>query len=123
MSERNLDCKARCPNYALCEKMVQTGLAHLLLADSATGMGGVEFEAEDGRLIDSAEFFGTSNMSQEEIDLHQRAGESLRDGGRLLQQSLLRGCTDGPLELPDGTVLCQSDNRREVEFTEEDLER
>lgn len=120
MSEVSKDCTERCPKYLLCEKMVKTGLSHLLLADSATSM--VEYEAEDGRLISSAEFWGTADMSSEQLELHRQAGESLCEGGKLLQQQLLAGCTEGPLELSDGVVMCQSANRNKVFFTEEDLE-
>ncbi|MFA6270513.1 MAG: hypothetical protein WC657_04905 [Candidatus Paceibacterota bacterium] len=118
-------CEQLCPKYLLCEKMVQTGIAHRMLSVSTTSS--VEYEADDGRLISSAEFWGTTDLTDEEIAIHDQAGTALQDGGRGLQKALLEGCpAGGPLEIGRGTenafLLCQSSNKSAVEFTEADLQ-
>lgn len=120
MNEIERTCVNTCPKYLLCAKMYNTGLSHLILATSTNGME--EYEAEDGRLISAAEFYGTENMSEEEIEQHYAAGTSLRDGGMMLKKQLLEGCSAGaPTRLPGGYEMCESTNRNEVQFTEEDL--
>lgn len=122
----NSGCEQLCPKYQLCEKMAQTGLAHLMLSGSHSSM--VEFEADDGRLISSAEFWGTTDFTEEDIRRHEEAGTTLRDAGRNLQRLLLEGCAAGePLvighnEEGEKLFFCQSSNKSAVEFTEADLQ-
>jgi len=114
-------CEQRCPKFQLCEKMIKTGQAHSALSNSHSST--VEYEAEDGSLISSAEFWGTADMTPEQLEMHRQAGENLRDGGKLLQKQLLEGCSgEGPIELSTGYLICRSANSSEVFFTDEDLD-
>lgn len=120
LKEAKSACIDTCPTYQLCKKMYDTGISHLLLANSANSM--VEFEADDGRLVSEAEYFGIEDLTKEQQELHRSAGTSLRDAAVLLQNQLLEGCANGaPTVLPGDNVICESANRREVGLIEEDL--
>lgn len=101
--------------------MIQSGVAELMLASMARpGSCGPEFETDDGRLVDSAEFFGLGGMSDEEVAAHESAGRALRDAGSELATLLLSGCDGTPVELNTGYV-CSSANKSAVELTEDDI--
>jgi hypothetical protein len=116
-------CQQHCPRFALCAKMIETGKAHSFLA--VTVASSVEFESEDGRIISSAEFWGTTDMSSEEAALYQETGAAMMSAGKNLQAALLQGCERSPMllnmEAGEATYLCNSANASAVEFTEEDL--
>jgi hypothetical protein len=118
--EENL-CITTCPKYLLCEKMRKQGLASQILAGSQSSM--VEYMAEDGSIISSAEFWGTEDLSPERLQLFEEAGSTMVEAAQRLQATLLAGCDGrGPEVLTADISVCRSSNAGEVDFTEQDLQ-
>lgn len=115
------NCKTYCPKFALCEAMKERGLTDLMLAHSRDDKT-VEFQDEvTGALISPAEFWGTADLTDEQIERLEEAGTALRDSGTETGRLLLEGCQDGPRRISDEVVLCQSTNASVVFWTKEDL--
>lgn len=113
-------CATSCPKYLACLAMRETGKADL--SRTAVVGGDVEFEQEDGSLVDAKTYFDPDPINPDAAEMLRDAGNNLVRASEMLEDELLAGCVEGkPIELSTGQLICASANRGAVEFTEADL--